>query len=328
MFIKALSGNRIVIPICVVITMIMTGLSAFYLQSLLPSLQPENPLWIIPESWKDALQRGVILNYLITLIAGWGVFKMNESFSLSYSRNYLPFIFYLLFQTTNPALQFLSEGSFAVVFGLSAIAILFGSYQREQASEFGFWVGLCWGILSIFWTKALLYLPLFFLGFWLMRSWRFKVLPAILSGLLTPFWLQFSWMFFKDELPAFTHQFKELSIYVPKAITTIPFELKVNLGVTLGVGIVAGFYLLVTNFREKVRTQACFNFLILLSMVSAALCIVDSTNITGHLSLFYITVTFLASNIFLKAQTKAAGFLFLIIIAAYFASYIFSLWTI
>lgn len=328
MFIKDISRNRIVIPVSIVISLIMTGLSAIFLQTLLPSTQPDNLIWNWVEGWKQYLQQGIFINYIVTLAAGWSVFKINETFSLSHYRSYLPFVFYLLLQITNPYLQFISEGTLAVLLGLPTIAILFASYQREQASEYGFWVGLLWGTLALFWTKALLYLPLFLIGFWLMRSWRFKAFLSILIGAIAPFWLQFSWWFFKGEILPFTNQFHELYHYVPKAITSIPLALQINLGATLLIAIIAGFYLLVTNIREKVRTQACFSFLILLCVLSATLCLIDSDNITGHLSLFYITVAFLASNIFLKVQTKPTGFLFFIIIAAYFASYIFSLWII
>lgn len=328
MFVKDISRNRISIPVSIFASLILTVLSVWFLHTFLPASQPDNPVWNLVEQWQLTGRQGIIINYLITLAVGWGIFKTNEAFSLSHFRSYLPFLFYLLLQTTNPPLQFVSEGTFTALFGLSAIILLFASYQRTTASEQGFWVGLLLGTLGLCWTKALLYVPLFVLGFWLMRSSKFKVLLAVILGLLTPFWLQFSWMFFTGDITPFKNQFTELTHFDLYAMAQISLPLQVNLAITLLLGMISGSYLLVTNLREKVRTQACFNFLILLSILSTVLCIVDSDNLTGHLTFFYITIAFLASNIFLKVQTKLSNFLFLLIIFAYLTAYAYNLWII
>ncbi|MEG1586116.1 MAG: hypothetical protein RR346_04510 [Bacteroidales bacterium] len=324
--IKDISRNRLSIPVAILLSLVLSGLTFWFVSHLLPSAQPDNSVWIPIESLKENLHRGVIVNFLVAIAGSWGIFKLNEAFSLSHYRTYLPFLFYLLLQVTNPSLQFISEGTFTMLLGIPALAVLFTSYQRETASGEGFRVGILLGILSIFWSKGLLYAPLFLIGFWLMRSWNLKIFTGALLGVIAPFWIQFSWMFFKGDSPLFFSQFEELSGYAITAITAIGLPMKINLGLTFLLATITGSYLLVTNFREKVRTQAYYNFLILLSIYSAALCIVDSKNITGHLTWLYISEAFLISNIFIKVQTKLTTFLFLLIIGAYLTAYVFNLW--
>lgn len=328
MFIKDISRNQITIPISIVVSLILTTLSAFFVQNFLPASQPSNPVWNVIEQWNLGSQQGIIINYLIALAAGWGIFKINEVFSLNSFRSYLPYLFYLLLQITNPSLQFVSEGTFTALFGITAIAVLFASYQRYNPSNLAFWVGLLLGVLGLFWTKALLYAPLFILGFWIMRSWRFRVLLGAILGLVTPFWLQFSWMFFTDNMPAFLQQFTALTQFDLLGVMKIGLPMQANLAVTLLLSIVSCSYLMVMNLREKVRTQACYNFIILLNILSMVLCVVDTDNLTGHLTFLYTTIAFLASNIFLKVQTKLSNILFLLIIFAYLTAYVYNLWII
>lgn len=325
-FLKDISRNRVSVPVTILLSLILTTLTYWFLSGVLPSAQPSNSVWNLFEGWKENRQWGVILNYLLVIVGGWGIFKINETFSLSHYRTYLPFLFYLLFQVTNPSLQFVSEGSFAALFGIPAIALLFAAYQQERAAEQAFWVGLFVSLTTLFWTKALLYLPLFLVGFWIMRSWRLKVFLGLLIGLACPFWLQFAFLFFRGDLPAFFKPFSELINYQLPQLSDIPISLQIHLATTLFIISLAGSYLLVTNFREKVRTQAYYSFLIGLSFFAAALCILDMTNISGHLTYLYISAAFLASNIFLKVQTKLISFLFLMIISAYFTAYAFNLW--
>ncbi|MGL4293547.1 MAG: hypothetical protein ACRCSQ_08225 [Bacteroidales bacterium] len=324
--IRNISRNRAAIPVGIIITMIMTTMTFLFLNRLLPSAQPDNSVWSFFESMKGNIHRGIILNYLLVIASGWVLFKINEGFSLSHYRSYLPFLFYLLLQITNPLIQFFSEGSIVAILAIPAIAVLFASYQNENGTEQGFWTGLLIGTLGLFWTRGLLYIPVFIIGLRIVRSWKFRTFLSLLFGIAVPFWLQFAWYFFRGEPDIFTNQFLSLRNFQIDAILRIPLSLQMHLGITIFLGMVGGTYLLITNFREKVRTQAYFNFLILLSLFSTALSIVDANNMSGHVTFVYLTIALLASNYFLKVQTKLTSFLFSLIIAAYSTSYVYCLW--
>lgn len=324
--IRDISHNRSSMALAIFCSLVLTAITFLLQKEFLPSDQPFNELWGTFEGWKSNLQRGVILNYLFVLTSAWSLFKINETYALSHTRTYLPFWVYIILQITNPGLQFISEGTLAALTVIPSIFLLFQSYQREKASEFGFLIGLIFGSLTLFWLKGIYYMPFFILGFWFMRCLSFKVLLASVIGFIIPLWLQFAWKFFNNETISFIYQFQPIAQFELPKLTQIPLYLQINGGVTLLTGIVASVYLLITNFQEKVRTQAYFNFLILLSLISAILCLLDLNNLSGHLTILYLSVTFLASNIFIKVQTKAVTFLFLMITAAYLAAFVLNLW--
>lgn len=314
-----ISRNRLTIPVSVVIAIVLGSITFFTNESFLPSVQPLNPIWNYFSETNSFLGTGVLINLLLVMVTGWGLFKMNENFALSHFRSALPFLFYLLFQVTNPPLQSVSEGSVAAILISVALFVLFGSYQAEKSSEHGFLIGMLMGGLSMVWSRAIFYFPVFIIGLWMMRSLRLKTLLAALIGLVTLYWLQFALYFFNDKVALFPVQFEGLFDFSIPDITQIPLWIQVNVVVTFLIGLISGTKLLISNLQEKVRTQACYNFVILLSTVASALLVFDSSDLTGHLTIMYMTIALLAGDVFTASVSKGSVALFFTIIAIYAA---------
>lgn len=270
---------------------------------------------------------GICLNYLLILFEGWGIFKISEGFSLTHSRTNFPFIMYLLFQISNPRLQYLSEGSAVALIMLPIIAMLFLTYQKPDATREGFIVGILSGMLFILWNKSLLYYPLIIIGFWNMRSLNLKTFLSTLLGLAAIFWMQFIYLFWTDQLGMFTEPFVDLFQFQLIQFESLPIGLIIHIAVIGLTTLIALIYLIVSNFQEKVRIQASYNLFILTFFFAIAGILVDSGNLPGHLTIFYITSAFLSANILTKVQTKATLVLFFIITGGLLSSYILNLWS-
>lgn len=321
-----ISRNRLTIPVTSLLAVIFAFVSSFFMQQGFDNQQPDNVLWGIVSQWNLTPVAAHYLNLAIGIVTAWSIFKMNEHFSLSHFRSTLPFLFYVLLFLGNPMLQFPSEGTFSAIFITGAIFLLFTAYQQERSASYGFITGVLLGTLSLFWTKGLFYVPIFIIGLWFMRCLTLRSLLAILLGGIGIFWLQFADYFWTEKTPLFFDQFKELSRLGMPDLSRIPIFVQSNFLLTLLLGIISGTKLLISNLQEKVRTQACYNFIILLSISATLLSFFDFANISGHLTIMYLTVAILVADFFTTLETKSATYLFFLIPLLYLGLYCMNIW--
>jgi uncharacterized membrane protein len=276
--------------------------------------------------WHIGRIAGCVLNAVALLLIGWGIFKANESFSISRHRSNLPYVVYLLLAFSNPVLQAFSPATVVAGAVLAMMVILFNAYQRPQASEQAFWMGMLFGMVAIFWNKALLYAPLFLIGLWLMRSMSGKAVIGLLIGVLTPFWLEFGLMALLDKPFPIGRILGVADGFGVADLLRYGIATQANLILTLLVAVVAGGYILAYNLHEKVRTQAYLSFVVLLSFASGLFCVLDAASLAGHIAVLYISTTFALANVFIRMAPKPASILFVLLVVAYLSIYAYSLW--
>lgn len=322
-----ISRNRLTLFVTSIVSLIITISTLFFGSFYLTSVQEGNLIWDGVEALKSNQSLGVVTNYLITIITAFALYKLSEHFTLNPVKSYLPYLLYCLMQLSNPQLQFISEGSFAAIFITTAIIMLFAAYQKKYAAPFTFLIGNSVGILALFWTKSLLYFPLFMIGLWLMRCLTLRSFLSLILGVGSILWLQLSYFFFIDQSDLFLAQFEVIGNLSIANFNQIALFTRIQIILTFLIGVVMGTKLLISNFKEKVRTQACYNFVILLSTIASVLALLDAEHITGHLTIMYLTVSLLAANLFTKLATKGMSVLFIIILLLYSTSYILSLWS-
>lgn len=325
----SISRNRAVVPFAFLLAFGLTFIPTLFSVPFLPSVQPDNEIWELFGQFNLSFPKlSAWINFAVVSICGWGVFKLNEYFSMGRFRSNFPLIFLLLFYIGNPSLHFLSEGTFAMLFALISIFILFASYQQSKVSEYGFMVGITLGTLGLIWTKGLLYTPVFLIGFWMMRSFTARSVIALFLGIASIFWLQFAVNYYQGETDRFIAQFKDIFTFTVPDFRELPIILQINILITFLTGLVSGSKLLISNLQEKVRTQVCYNFVILLSMAATVLTFFDSLHMAAHLTLMYLTIALLAANIFSMYATKGTAFLFVLLMALYGASFAMIVWKI
>ena len=318
----AISRSRVTGPLSVLIAMAITFLISLFPVRYLSSTQPANEVWLhilnFNLTW-PVLSKWI--NFAVMMFCGWGLYKINDLFGLSRFRTNLQLLFYILFYIGNPSLFFTSEGTFAALFILGSLFFLFSTYQQSIVSQYGFLIGISLGTMALFWTKGLLYIPIFIIGLSFMRALNFRSFLAVLLGVIAIFWLQFAVNYFMDSTDQFFAQFKDLFRFTIPDFTRLPRVIQGNILLTFVLGLISGINLLINNFKEKVRTQVCYNFVILLSTVASLLTFFDSRHMIGHLTLMYFTIAFLASSVFTSATSRGTTILFYLLLILYSASF-------
>ena len=325
MLIKDLSTHRQYIFVSVAISLLLTLLSlAFHLDHAVGVVgSGEEAI----SAWHIGKVAGSALNFALLLAVGWGIFKANETFAISRHRSNLPYIFYLLLAFTNPTAQSFTSATLVAAAFIVAIVLLFYAYQRQPASEQSFWVGIIMGLLSLFWSKGLLYVPLFIFGLWFMRSLTGRSVIAMILGLLTPFWLQFAFLFFMGSPIPTGYVADALTGFDIADILRLGLAQQLNLLLTLLTAVFASGYILAYNLHEKVRTQAYLSFVVLLAFASGIFSLLDTANLAGHLAVLTISTAIAAANVFIRMAQKPATILFVLLVVSYVSTFIYSLWS-
>ena len=119
--------------------------------------------------------------------------RANYVLVLIREKTMLPFLFYVLFISTNPDFFPLKSTSVGVFCLILAIYQLFTTYHDPEAREKAYSAALLIGIGSLLWVHLLWFLPLFWLGMYNFRSLTSRTFIASLLGVATVYWFLLGW---------------------------------------------------------------------------------------------------------------------------------------
>ena len=105
--------------------------------------------------------------------------RANYVLVLIREKTMLPFLFYVLFISTNPDFFPLKSTSVGVFCLILAIYQLFTTYHDPEAREKAYSAALLIGIGSLLWVHLLWFLPLFWLGMYNFRSLTSRTFIAL-----------------------------------------------------------------------------------------------------------------------------------------------------
>ncbi|MDO5571402.1 MAG: hypothetical protein Q4F97_08065 [Bacteroidales bacterium] len=325
MYVYNISRSNNIVPITILCSLIL-GLLSYFTGGI---EQPEtwnNALWNIGSFFAKSNFMFFGINTLILLISGWILYKISEYFTLSQHRSYLPFLFFILFEFTSTPLTYISKGSFVFLFVIPALITLFQSFQERNSSNFAFLTGMFLGLLSFIWIKGLILVPIFIIGYGIMRSLTFRSFLALILGTLSIFWIEFVYFFFNDESLKFISQFKDIFHISIIDINSLSVPTLIMLSVTLFFSIITGGNLFFSSYLEKIKTQMCYKFLLLLNFFGWASLIFSNGRMSCELSLIFISLAMMTSNFFQGNERKYKNVLFILMIATYLFVYVMRVW--
>lgn len=142
------------------------------------------------------------IGILLMLGGAFLLHRANYILVLIREKTLLPFLFYVLFVSTNPDFLPLKSTSVGVFCLILAIYQLFSSYHDPMAKDKAYNAALLIGIGSLLWVHILWFLPLFWLGMYNFRSLSLRTFLASLLGVSTVYWFLLSWcVWFRDFTP-------------------------------------------------------------------------------------------------------------------------------
>ena len=200
----------------------------------------------------------------LAMLLGW----MNNKYAIIRERTSLPMAFILLLFSIEPRFVFMSPHYVAAVFLLLAMDALFASYQESKSQRRGVAVGMYLAVASLFVTEYLVFLPLFLIGFSMMRSFSGKVflstlLPYLLLYLLTVG----CFMAVGDAdrlLDVFDYEIQE-QIYILSIDSIFGYVIS---ALALVFFLILAIDNRMNNYRDKIKVRECVSFFYLLLIFS------------------------------------------------------------
>lgn len=252
--------------------------------------------------------------------------RANYILVLIREKTLLPFLFYVLFISTNPDFLPLKSTSLGVFCLILAIYQLFTSYHDPGAGSKAFNAALLIGIGSLLWIHILWFIPLFWIGMYNFRTLNIRTFLASLLGVGTVYWFLFGACVWFRDFTAFTIPFAAL--------------LKVSLPTASGMGWldwvgIAGIALLTTasainiithEYEDVLRTRQFLSFLILMTVWAFALFFLYEQASEEFLETACIPAAILIAHFFTVTRGRLVFWTFYSSIVLYIALLFIRIW--
>lgn len=197
--------------------------------------------------------------------------RANYILVLIREKTLLPFLFYVLFISTNPDFLPLKSTSVGVFCLILAIYQLFITYHDPEAKSKAYNAALLIGIGSLLWVHILWFLPLFWIGMYNFRSLSLRTFLASVLGVGTVYWFLFGWCVWFGDFTPFTIPFSTLFKIRLLAATEVGLLNWAGIGVMALLTAVSAINILTHEYEDVLRTRQYLSFLITMTVWAFAL---------------------------------------------------------
>lgn len=174
------------------------------------------------------------------------------------------------------------EGGIVQLCCITALMLLFDSYQDDTSVGKSFYAFLLLGVGSMLDAHVIFYLPLL----WVMMkiivyvlSWR--TFLASLLGLVTPYWFMCGWLMWQKngDLLAISRLFAVQDILqFPFDFSTVNFQQSTVMFYTILLMVIGSIHFIHSSYRDKIRVRQIYYGFITLGLFSLALLILQPHN--------------------------------------------------
>lgn len=192
--------------------------------------------------------------------------RANYVLVLIREKTMLPFLFYVLFISTNPDFFPLKSTSVGVFCLILAIYQLFTTYHDPEAREKAYSAALLIGIGSLLWVHLLWFLPLFWLGMYNFRSLTSRTFIASLLGVATVYWFLLGWCVWQRDFTLFNVPFSTLFKVRLLATDGIVLLDWISIMAIALLTVVASLNIVMHDTEDSLRSRQFLSFLIAMSV--------------------------------------------------------------
>jgi len=205
------------------------------------------------------------------------------------------------------------RGAFVQLCMVSALLILFTSYQNRQSTGGIYYAFLCIGLASLVFPHIVFFIPLLWLLMGtnlLSLSWHTWV--ASLLGTLTPYWFGICYLFYTDQLPLFMAHFAPIAdvqnpasheLWSPSQQLTAGFAALLTC-----IGIIHQFR---TSYNDKIRTRMFFACFIWIDLAAFVFLIIQPQHYDSLMRLIIICTAPLTGHYLALTSTKFSNIIFI-----------------
>ncbi|PXV67417.1 hypothetical protein CLV62_10390 [Dysgonomonas alginatilytica] len=245
--------------------------------------------------------------------------QLNAKHGLIRNRTYLLYVFGSLIFSSHPVFIYMTHYYVSAFAFLICVDILYSSYQDKSGGRNAYALGFVLGISSLFSFFTLMYLPLFWMGFRMMRIFNFKTFIISILGIATIYWLSFAFFLWQNNIAGFLEPFNHLYPILNGSIENTSFT-----GESLLVAIALILLIIISldyqtnSFRDKIRIRANIQFLHLASLFSILTFFFIIFDPTLNLYMISCSMSILLAHFFTLVEQKWKVITFYILILVYF----------
>lgn len=255
-------------------------------------------------------------------LAAFGTY-INNKYNIIRRRTSLPFVFIIFLCSCFPPFTFFSPLYFGIFFILLTVNILYEAYQKQEVAYYAFQIGFMLALGCLFTPDLIFYLPLYWIGFSVMRSFNIKVILASLLGVFMVGWpLACFLIFWQNQLSStFVIWYNNWQTFNIQDLLTIDISDYVIFAISVIIIISIMIYNSVNSFKDKIQARAYLIFFNLLFICSVIISSILLLRINMNLMLTLIPSAFIYSHFFALTEKKAGAYFFIVVIFFYLTIY-------
>lgn len=284
------------------------------------------PLWsslchLIPDK-ETAYLLGIILMFGGAFL----IHRINYVLNLVREKTVLPFLFFVLFVSTNPDFFPFKSALISVICLVLGMYQLFLSYHGPSDCRRAFNWAMIIALGSLFWIQIVWFYPLFWFGMYHLRSLSFRSFIASLFGAGIVYWFLLGWCTWTGSFFFLTNTFSSLFNFKFILLNGGILGL-VGIGYMLLLALVASFNILAREYADNLRTREYLSFLIVFAFWSFLFYFLYDYSSEEFLAITYIPVSILLGHFFTVNWSKWLSYLFFFTVTLFISILFIRLWT-
>lgn len=236
----------------------------------------------------------VLFTAVIIFYAGY----LNTRHKLIRSRTYLVYFFGALFFSSHPAYVYMGPHYIVLLLFVMCTDILLSSFQQPEIAGKAYSIGFFLALASFFIPAALFYMPLFWVGFRIMRSFNAKAILTSILGVVSVYWIAFFYYLWQKDLDSFLRPVYELYPFFSDYLQNISISAVLIIVFCTAMIIIAMISYFNNSYKDKIQTRANLYFLFMTAGFSLLFFLVINNSHTINLYIWAFASCLLLSHFF------------------------------
>jgi hypothetical protein len=265
--------------------------------------------------------------FLAVLTAGFIIQKINDSEMFIRERTRLPFMFFMLFFSTNAGLLPVSEATVAILCFVFILCDLFRTYQNPGATVNFFNAGTYMGFASLFVPQMLFFVPVIWFGMYNFRSLETKSFLASLIGVITLYWILLAWCVWTHDFSICVKWFNDLTRVHFFPVASLLQYHRWGLLEILILTFVSCFQVKKESFHNNIRPRMMLSFLINISLMLVVMIFLYGDRADIFQAILYLPVAVLTAYVFKSVKNWIKYVLYCFMLIPLLFSFIAFIWS-
>ena len=263
------------------------------------------------------IQPNTLLSNLIgitfTLLNAFLVAQINNRFTLIKTRTFLPLLIFLLLMGTWNETHIVNGSHISLTLFILSLFYFLNMYRDKKASEMAFMGSLLIGIASIIINPLIFLIPVFWIGFIIFQSFSLRTFLATLFGILAPWVIYFSGLFFFHQQIEF-RQLLDANFNLSLGDLHLSISRIIYFSSTCIILIITLLGMFSITNSDAIRTRNYLNFFIIIMVSMGILSVIFQNQLTSFLPIIAFLYAFLASYAFTLKTNNFYGILFIVFV--------------